>query len=139
MNSSVVGKVYDDPPEKCGLFPDFQYSFWSSRILIGLLIVLGLLELWHLIYSSLSARFLTTLFYKVFPITLCWLDIFLVALTLMVVFHIYFAYIWNCVFLQKVNILIYIYLSIGDLFYCKLANNLLRNIKINKTKYYFKL
>ena len=30
-------------------------------------------------------------------------------------------------------------MSIGDLFYCKLANNLLRNIKINKIKYYFKL
>ena len=71
---SVVSKVLEkfvnnrivDHLEKCGISPDFQYGFRSSRStadllkvylieLIGLLSGLGLLELWHLIYP----RFLT--------------------------------------------------------------------------------
>ena len=64
---SVVSKVFeklvnnriDEHLEKCDLFSDFQYDFTSSRStadlltvlymieLLGLLTVLGLLELWH--------------------------------------------------------------------------------------------
>ena len=54
--------------EKCGLFSDFQYGFRSSPSTADLLTVvsdrivraynsLGLLELWHLIYSRLLAGF----------------------------------------------------------------------------------
>ena len=64
---SVVSKVFeklvinriDEHLKKCDLFSDFQYDFTSSRStadlltvlymieLLGLLTVLGLLELWH--------------------------------------------------------------------------------------------
>ena len=64
---SVVSKVFeklvnnriDEHLKKCDLFSDFQYDFTSSRStadlltvlymieLLGLLTVMGLLELWH--------------------------------------------------------------------------------------------
>ena len=74
---SVVSKVFEkllnnklvDYLEKCGLFSDFQYGLRSSgstadlltvvsyRIVLGLLIGLGLLELYNLINPRLSAGF----------------------------------------------------------------------------------
>ena len=73
---SVVSKVFEklvnniifDHLEKYGLFSDFQYGFRSSRstadlltwYLIEMLVLLtglGLLELWHLIYSRLLTEF----------------------------------------------------------------------------------
>ena len=63
VNNRIV-----DHLEKCCLFSDFQYGFRSSPSTADLLTVvsdrivraynsLGLLELWHLIYSRLLAGF----------------------------------------------------------------------------------
>ena len=64
----VVNDSLADDLEKCGFFSDFQYGVKSSRStadlltiyligLLGLLIGLGLLELLHVKYSSLSTGF----------------------------------------------------------------------------------
>ena len=83
---SVVSKVFEkilnnrivDHVKKCGLFPDFQYGFRSSKQLqifrklylielLGPLTGMGLLELWHhLIHSRLLTGFGMLVFFPNF-------------------------------------------------------------------------
>ena len=77
VNGKLVNNIIVDRLEKCGLFSEFQYGFWSSRSTADLLIVvsdrtvglltgLGLHELWHLIYPRLSTKFGMLVFFTSF-------------------------------------------------------------------------
>ena len=56
-----------DRIEKCGHFSDFQYGFRSFQLylieLLGLIIGLGLLELWYLIYQRLLTGYSMLIFF----------------------------------------------------------------------------
>ena len=63
----LVKSMLFDRIEKCGHFSDFQYGFRSFQLylieLLGLIIGLGLLELWYLIYQRLLTGYSMLIFF----------------------------------------------------------------------------